>query len=102
MAAVMSAVGKPAANDRPSSILIPEDIFETIADEMIASLRSAGMPVRRRETFRFRCSAQGTPTGCLLMWLCDQGPSETANAVSRKTDGMPPVREHWKTRRTPQ
>ncbi|MGY5808986.1 amidase family protein [Rhizobium sp. LEGMi198b] len=51
MAAVMSAVGMPSANDRPSSMLIPEDIFETIddviADEMIASLRSAGMPIRR-------------------------------------------------------
>ncbi|RFB82442.1 amidase [Rhizobium leguminosarum bv. trifolii] len=53
MAAVMSAVGMPAANDRPSSILIPEDIFETIddavADEMIASLRSAAMPIRRTD-----------------------------------------------------
>ncbi|MBY5865015.1 amidase family protein [Rhizobium leguminosarum] len=51
MAAVMSAVGMPAANDRPPSILIPENAFATIdgavADEMIASLRSAGMPVRR-------------------------------------------------------
>ncbi|WP_184693986.1 amidase family protein [Rhizobium leguminosarum] len=51
MAAVMSAVGMPAANDQPSSILIPEDIFETIdgtiADEMIASIRSAAMPIRR-------------------------------------------------------
>ena len=50
MAAVMSAVGMPAANDQPSSILIPEDIFATIddavADDMIASLRSAGMPIR--------------------------------------------------------
>ncbi|MBY5580864.1 amidase family protein [Rhizobium leguminosarum] len=51
MAALMSAVGMPAANDRPPSILVPEDIFATIdgavADEMIASLRSTGMPVRR-------------------------------------------------------
>lgn len=51
MAAVMSAVGTPAAHDPPSSILIPEDIFETIdgaiADEMIASLRSATMPIRK-------------------------------------------------------
>ncbi|MBY5518585.1 amidase family protein [Rhizobium leguminosarum] len=51
MAAVMSALGMPAANDRPPSILIPENVFATIdgavADEMIASLRSAGMPVRR-------------------------------------------------------
>lgn len=51
MAAVMSAVGMPAANDRPISILIPEDIFETIdgtiADEMIASLRLAAMPIRK-------------------------------------------------------
>ncbi|EJT06276.1 amidase [Rhizobium sp. CCGE 510] len=51
MAAVMSAVGMPAAHDRPSSILIPEDIFETIdgaiADEMIASLRSSAMPIRK-------------------------------------------------------
>nr|WP_210300931.1 amidase family protein [Rhizobium sp. BK619] len=51
MAAVMSAVGMPAANDRPLSILIAEDIFETIdgaiADEMIASLRSSAMPIRR-------------------------------------------------------
>ncbi|MBY2946706.1 amidase family protein [Rhizobium leguminosarum] len=50
MAAVMSAVGMPAANDQPSSILIPKDIFATIddavADEMIARLRSAGMPIR--------------------------------------------------------
>ncbi|MBY3512500.1 amidase [Rhizobium laguerreae] len=54
MAAVMSAVGMSAANDQPSSILIAEDIFATIndavADEMIASLRSAGMPVRRTNT----------------------------------------------------
>ncbi|QND17797.1 amidase (plasmid) [Rhizobium leguminosarum bv. trifolii] len=54
MAEVMSAVGIPAANDRPSSILIPEDIFATIddavADEMIASLRSADMPIRRTDT----------------------------------------------------
>lgn len=51
MAAAMSAVGMPAANDRPISILIPEDIFETIddaiADEIIASLRSAAMPIRK-------------------------------------------------------
>ncbi|MGV4796993.1 amidase family protein [Rhizobium sp. F40D2] len=51
MAAVMSAVGMPATNDRPISILIPEDIFETIdgviADEMIASLRSSAMPIRK-------------------------------------------------------
>ncbi|MGO6996758.1 amidase family protein [Rhizobium leguminosarum] len=50
MAAVMSAVGMPAANDQPSSILIPKDIFATIddavADEIIARLRSAGMPIR--------------------------------------------------------
>ncbi|WP_105402568.1 amidase family protein [Neorhizobium sp. T7_12] len=50
MAAVMSAVGMHAASDRPQSILIPEDIFATIddavADQMIASLRSAGIPVR--------------------------------------------------------
>jgi len=50
MAAVMSAVGMPAANDRTPSILIPEDIFATIddavTDEMIASLRSNGMAVR--------------------------------------------------------
>jgi len=54
MATVMSAVGVPAANDQPSSILIPEDIFQTIddavADEMIASLRSADMPIRRTDT----------------------------------------------------
>ncbi|TAV64200.1 amidase family protein [Rhizobium leguminosarum] len=54
MATVMSAVGMPTANDRPSSILIPEDIFATIddavADEMIASLRSADMPIRRTDT----------------------------------------------------
>ncbi|MDH6274401.1 MULTISPECIES: amidase family protein [Rhizobium] len=54
MATVMSAVGVPAANDQPSSILIPEDIFQTIddavADEMIASLRSADMPIRRTYT----------------------------------------------------
>ncbi|MDR9763335.1 amidase family protein [Rhizobium redzepovicii] len=51
MDAVMSAVGMPAANDRPISILIPADIFETIdgaiADEMIASIRSAVMPIRK-------------------------------------------------------
>jgi len=51
MAAVMSAVGMPAADDRPSSILISADIFATIddavADEMIAGLRSAAIPVRR-------------------------------------------------------
>ncbi|MBY5394350.1 amidase [Rhizobium leguminosarum] len=50
MAAVMSAVGMSAANDQPSSILIPEDVFATIdnavANEMIARLRSAGMPIR--------------------------------------------------------
>ncbi|MBB5577170.1 MULTISPECIES: amidase family protein [Rhizobium] len=50
MAAVMSAVGMPEADDRPSSILIPEDVFEiiddAIADEMIAGLRSAAMPIR--------------------------------------------------------
>ncbi len=54
MATVMSAVGVPAANDQPSSILIPEDIFQTIddavADEMIASLRSADMPIHRTDT----------------------------------------------------
>ncbi|MGR9180746.1 amidase family protein (plasmid) [Rhizobium leguminosarum] len=54
MAMVMSAVGVPAANGQPSSILIPEDIFQTIddavADEMIASLRSADMPIRRTDT----------------------------------------------------
>lgn len=53
MGAVMSAVGMPAANDRPSSILIAEDIFETIddaiADAMIASLRSAAVPIRRTD-----------------------------------------------------
>ncbi|MBY3229173.1 amidase family protein [Rhizobium laguerreae] len=53
MAAVMSAVGMAAANDQPASILIPEDIFATIddavADEMIASLRSAGTPIRRTD-----------------------------------------------------
>lgn len=51
MAVVMRAVGMPAANDRPISILIPEDIFESIddaiADEMIARLRLAGMPIRK-------------------------------------------------------
>ncbi|WHO75952.1 amidase family protein [Rhizobium sp. BT03] len=51
MAAVMSAVGMPAASDQLPSILIAEDIFETIddrvADKMIAGLRSAAMPVRR-------------------------------------------------------
>ncbi|WP_049734875.1 amidase family protein [Rhizobium ecuadorense] len=51
MAAVMSAVGVPATNDRPISIFIPEDILETIdgviADEMIASLRSSALPIRR-------------------------------------------------------
>lgn len=51
MAAVMSAVSMPAADDRPSSILISADIFATIddavADEMIAGLRSAAIPVRR-------------------------------------------------------
>ncbi|WP_427146615.1 amidase family protein [Rhizobium leguminosarum] len=54
IATVMSAVGVPAGNDQPSSILIPEDIFQTIddavADEMIASLRSADMPIRRTHT----------------------------------------------------
>jgi len=51
MAAVMSAVGMPAADDRPSSILISEDIFatidDTVTDEMIAGLRSAAIHVRR-------------------------------------------------------
>ncbi|MBB2750107.1 UNVERIFIED_ORG: amidase [Rhizobium aethiopicum] len=51
MAAVMSAVGMPAANNRPSSILIAEDIFETtndtVADEMIAGLRLAALPIRK-------------------------------------------------------
>lgn len=51
MAAVMSAVGMPAANERPASILVAEDILEiideAIADEMIASLRSAAIPVCR-------------------------------------------------------
>ena len=49
----MSAIGIPAANGRPSTILIPENIFETIdgviADAMIASLRSATIPIRRTE-----------------------------------------------------
>ncbi|MDR9774682.1 amidase family protein [Rhizobium hidalgonense] len=53
MAAVMSALGMPPANDRPISILIPEDIFETIdgaiADEMIASFGSSAMPIRRTD-----------------------------------------------------
>ncbi|TBA07908.1 amidase (plasmid) [Rhizobium ruizarguesonis] len=53
MAAVMSAVGMPAANDRPPSILIAENVFETIddavADEMIASLQSVAMPIRRTD-----------------------------------------------------
>lgn len=51
MAAVMSTLGVPAANDRPSSILVAEDIFATIDDavagELIASLRSAALPLRR-------------------------------------------------------
>lgn len=51
MSEVMSVVGTPAANDQPQSIVIAEDIFETIdssvADKMVASLRSAGMPIRR-------------------------------------------------------
>ncbi|WP_425349453.1 amidase family protein [Rhizobium multihospitium] len=50
MAALMSAVGISAADDRPSSVLIVEDIFDTIeedaADGMIARLRSAAIPVR--------------------------------------------------------
>ncbi|ULJ75663.1 amidase family protein [Rhizobium gallicum] len=54
MASVMSAVGMPAANDRPSSILIPENAFEAIdkdaADKMIACLRSAAIPVRGART----------------------------------------------------
>ncbi|SCB27603.1 amidase [Rhizobium hainanense] len=50
MAALMSAVGIPAADDRPSSVLIVENIFDTIeedvADGMIARFRSAAISVR--------------------------------------------------------
>ncbi|OWV87624.1 amidase [Rhizobium sp. R635] len=54
IAEVMSTLGMPATNEHPLSILIVEDIFETlddaVADEMIVSLRSAAMSVRRIDT----------------------------------------------------
>ncbi|ENN89777.1 amidase [Rhizobium freirei PRF 81] len=50
MVALMSAVGVPTADDRLSSVLIVENIFDSIeddtADETIALLRSAAIPVR--------------------------------------------------------
>ena len=50
MTALMIAVGVPPADDRPSSVIIAENIFETIdkdaADEMMACLRSTAIPVR--------------------------------------------------------
>ncbi|AVA26526.1 amidase family protein (plasmid) [Rhizobium sp. CB3171] len=50
MAAIMSAVGIPAVDDRPSSVLIAANIFDSVdqdvADQLIAFLRSAAIPVR--------------------------------------------------------